>query len=180
MPRVASARRYAQAAFHIAVEQDEIESWLEDLTLLARALDNDEFAAFLDAPQVSISHKVEIIRDTLGDSVGPLALNLTSLLASRSVAHAMPRIVDEFQALVDAHRGIERAEVVSAVPLNDGQTRRIEELLQDITGKEVRLTSRVEPQVLGGLVARVGDRVIDGSTRTKLQVMRRELVEQRS
>ena len=178
MPKGASARRYAQAVFQIATEKDELEGWLGDLLVLARTLEDRDFAEFLDAPHVPLSQKIEVIRSALGDTVGPLALNLMSLLASRNIAQVMPGIVEQYQRLLDVHNGIERAEVVSAVPLDDAQRQQAAELLRDIVGKEIRLTSRVEPRILGGLVARVGDRVLDGSTATKLEAMRRELVEQ--
>ena len=177
MPTAASARRYAQAVFQIALDQDELDRWLEDMTLLSQALESRELAEFLDAPQVSVERKVGLIRETIGDTVAPLALNLLSLLASRSIAHLLTGVLDQYQRLLDAHRGIDQAEIVSAIPLDDQQRQRIIEVLKGITGNEVRLTSRVEPQILGGFVARVGDRVIDGSTRSKIGVMRRELVE---
>jgi F-type H+-transporting ATPase subunit delta len=180
MPKTVSARRYAQALFHLAIEREELELWLDDLSVLANSLRTRELAEFLDAPQVPLTQKVNLIRATLGASVAPLALNLLCLLASRGVAHLVPGIVDQYQRLLDAHRGIERAEVVSAVPLAEEQRRQVRDLLQALAGREVRLSSRVEPQILGGLVARVGDRVIDGSTRAKLREMRRELVERRS
>ena len=92
----------------------------------------------------------------------------------------MPGIGEQYQRLLDEHNGIERAEVVSAVPLNDAQRASVEELLKDMVGKEIRLTSRVDPQIIGGMVARVGDHLIDGSTATMLESMRRELIERRS
>jgi F-type H+-transporting ATPase subunit delta len=180
MPRSASARRYAQAAFQIANEKDELESWLDDLTVLAGAVQDGDFAAFLDAPQVSVDQKQAVIRGALSETVGPLPLNLISLLASRNLAGVLPEVVEQFQRLLDDHNGIERAEVVSAVPLDDGQRRSVEELLKRVVGKDVRLTSRVDPQIIGGMIARVGDHVIDGSTATRIESMRRELVERRA
>ncbi len=177
MPRAASARRYAQAVFQIALENDEFDRWLDDLSLLASAQANPEFAEFLDAPQITVAQKSELISSTLSGSVGPLALNLTALLASRGTVHLIPHVAEQFEQMLNAHRGIEHAEVISAVPLDDEQTRQVAQMLQGMVGKEVRLSTRVEPQILGGIVARVGDRVIDGSTRTKLQEMRRQLVE---
>lgn len=162
------------------MERNELDGWLDDLSVMARAVEGQEFSQFLDAPQVPVGHKASLIRGALGATVGPLALNLLALLASRGIAHLVPSIVDQYQRLLDSHRGIERAEVVSAVPLDDAQHHKVEELLKGIVGKEVRLSSRVEPQVLGGFVARVGDRVIDGSTRTRLREMRRDLVERLS
>ena len=177
MANPVSAIRYAQAAFQIAIGQDALDQWMDDLSLMAQALDSPEFADFLEAPQVPIGKKVEVIKSTLGGSVDRLAVNLISLLASRGIARIIPSIVAEYQRLLDSHRGIERAQVVTAVPLDDARRQRIAELLQDIVGKEVRMTSRVNPEIIGGLIARVGDRVIDGSTRTRLQAMRRELIQ---
>ena len=175
MARGASARRYAQAVFAIALEQGEPGRWLDDLALLSDAMANDDFANFLDAPQPTLSQKINLIEETLGDSVSRLALNLVSLLASRNSARLAPSITESYQEMLDEYNGIERAEIVSAVTLSDEQQQRIETMLKDIVGKEITATSRVEPHILSGFVARVGDKVIDGSTRTRLDDLRRQL-----
>ena len=176
MARGASARRYAQAVFAIALDQGEPDRWLDDLALLADAMANEEFATFVDAPQLTLSQKTDLISEALGDSVSGLARNLISLLASRNSARLLPSITESYQEMLDEHNGVERAEIVSAVALSDEQQARIEATLTGIVGKEITATSRVEPQILGGFVARVGDKVIDGSTRTRLDELRRELV----
>jgi F-type H+-transporting ATPase subunit delta len=79
---------------------------------------------------------------------------------------------------MDTHRGIERAELVSAVALSAEQQSKVEAMLKEMVGKDISLTVRVDPTILGGIVAKVGDRVIDGSTRSKLEGLRRELVQQ--
>ena len=180
MPRAPSPRRYAQAVFQIAVERDELDSWREDLEVLTAALEDNDFSTLLDAPQVHSELKLNAARETLSKAVGPLALNLLSILALRGLVHLVPGILDEFGRLLDAHHGIERAEVASAVQLDREQQSKVSKLLEGIVGNEVRLTSVLEPEVLGGLVARVGDRLIDGSTRSKLRGMHRSIVEQTS
>ena len=179
MPRPASARRYAQAVFQLAVEYDELENWLDDLTILADSVTNTQFLDFMSQPRVPTAAKLEVIRESLGDSVSRLALNLISLLATRDLAHILPEIADQYQELLDSHQGIERAEVVSAVPLTDAQHQRAVDLLEGMSGHEVRLSARVEPALIGGMIMRIGDRVVDGSTRSKLRAMRRELSERR-
>ena len=144
--------------------------------LCVGAAANEEFANFLDAPQLTLDQKIGLIAETLGDSVSDLARNLISLLASRNSARLLPSITESYQEMLDEHNGVERAEVISAVPLSDEQQQRIEAMLTGIVGRDISATSRVEPQILGGFVARVGDKVIDGSTRTKLEELRRELV----
>lgn len=178
MPKGASARRYAQAAFEIALEKDEFDAWHDDLGYLANALESDEFSEFLDAPQVTVSQKIALIDETVGGSISPLARNLLALLASRNSANLMSSVAEAYQEMLDVHRGIERAEVVSAVPLSDEQQSKVESMLKEMVGKDISLTVRVEPEILGGFVARVGDKLIDGSTRTKLEGLRRELIQQ--
>ena len=179
MPAGASARRYAQAVFQIAVESDELERWLDDLTQLADAITNEEFGQTLSAPRISMAQKESLIRESLGPTVGPLALNLICLLASRGQVNVLPGIADRFQEMLDVHQGVERAEVVSAVSLTDAQRDQVTQMLNDFSGRDVRLTTRVDPDILGGLVVRIGDRVMDGSARSRLQNMRRELAQRR-
>ena len=179
MPSGASTRRYAQAVLQLAVERDTLERWLEDLTQLADSITNEEFRRTLSAPRISMEQKESIIRESLGSSVDRLALNLMSLLTSRNLVHILPDIADSFQEMLDAHRGIERAEVVSAVPLSDEKQSEVSEMLARMSGKQVRVTTRTDPQIIGGMVIRVGDQVMDGSARGRLQSMRRELAERR-
>ena len=173
-----SPRRYAQAVFQLALERDELDTWVEDLRVLAVTLENRQFADLLDAPQVPAAHKLRAIGETLNDSVSPLAVNLVSILARRNLAHLVGGILEDYARLLDGHRGIERAQVASAVPLDDDQRAKIAELLEGIAGKKVQLSAIVEPQIIGGLIARVGDRVLDGSARARLADMRRNIVEQ--
>ena len=179
MPRPASARRYAQAVFQIAVENNDLERWLDDLTVLADSVSSSQFLDFVSQPRVPTATKLEVLRESLGDSINGLAMNLISLLATRNLVHILPEIADQYQDLMDGHQGIERAEVVSAVPLSDAQHRRAVDVLEGLSGREVRLSTRVDPALLGGIIMRIGDRVVDGSTRSKLQAMRRELSERR-
>ena len=179
MPRAASARRYAQAVFELALENRELEKWFDDLTLLSDSVSNQEFLDFLSQPRVTSEEKIRVVRDALGDSVGPLALNLMSLLATKNIAHILPGITDQYQELLDAQQGIERAEAVTAIPLDDDEQRRITEMLSAMSGRDVRLTTRVDAEILGGMIIRIGDRVMDGSTRSRLRAMRRELAERR-
>ena len=178
MPRYPSARRYAQAVFQIALEHDSLDVWVDDLQTLADLLDDKEVAAFLDAPQVPEARKLETIQQLLGDSVGTLPANLLRLLATKNMTLLIPAILEQFTAMVDSHRGIEWADVTTAVPLDDAQQNEVSRLLSGIVGSEVSLRTYVEPELIGGIVARLNDRVIDGSVRSKLRNMHRQVVEQ--
>jgi len=175
MPRRASARRFAQAAFQIALERDALDDWAGDLGAMSAALSDPDLLGLLDAPHARMSRKTDAITAVLGDTVDPLAANLLGLLASKNLAHLTSGVADEYVALLDAQRGVERADVVTAVELNDAQAARVKEVLRRVVGGDVEISSTVEPAIIGGMVARVGDRVIDGSTRSKLEELRRQV-----
>ena len=178
MPRYPSARRYAQAVFQIALEHDGLDLWVDDLQTLADLLDDREVAQFLDAPQVPDARKLETIEQLFGDSVGPLSANLLGLLATKNMTLLVPGILEQFTVMVDRHRGIEWADVTTAVPLDDARRDEVAQLLSGIVGSEVSLRTYVEPELIGGMIARLNDRVIDGSIRSKLKNMHRQVVEQ--
>jgi len=178
MARAASSRRYAQAVFQIALERDALEVWTGDLKVLATWLENRELAGLLNAPQIPAAAKVQTIDDLLGDSVDQLAKNLLAVLATRNLAYLLSAVADEFSRLVDEQSGIIRGEVVSAILLNDDQSDSIAQVLSDLVGSPVRLLRSIDTGIIGGIVARVGDRVIDGSVLTKLREMRRSVAKE--
>ena len=171
-----SARRYAQALFLIAEENGDQDQWLADLEVLASSSRNPDFIAFIDSPKIENVKKIEVIKEAFSKSISDLALNLVSLLATRNYVASLSSIADAFQELVDSAKGVERAEIVSAVKLTDGQEKDVVDKLTQMVGKELSVTTYVDESILGGYLARVGDRLLDGSVKTQLEDMRRELI----
>lgn len=174
MARKPTARRYAQAAFALALEGGAVDQWTRDFGRLVEAVDHADFAAFLESPQVPEAVKHHGVQTVLRGT-SELARNLLSVLVMHRQVRLTREVREQFQRLVDDHQGIARAEVVTAVPLEGGQRARVAEELGRIIRKRVVSTERVDPAILGGLVARVGDRLIDGSSRTRLESMREAL-----
>ena len=177
MARVVSARRYAQAVLQIATERNEVEQWLADLRVLASETRSEEFVVFADSPKVPTADKVKVMEEAFGESISQLALNLTYLLASRNAITSLPDIADAFEDFVDRDKGIERAEITSSLPLDQDMLDDISGVLRHKIGKELVVSTKVDPSILGGFVAKVGDRVIDGSVRTQFENMRRHLAQ---
>ena len=171
-----SARRYAQALFLIAEENGDQDQWLADLEVLASSSRNPDFIAFIDSPKIENVKKIEVLKEAFSKSISDLALNLVSLLATRNYVASLSSIADAFQELVDSEKGVERAEIVSAVKLTDGQEKDVVDKLTQMVGKELSVTTYVDESILGGYLARVGDRLLDGSVKTQLEDMRRELI----
>ena len=176
MPAEASAKRYAQAIFQIALEGNTLDQWVDGLSFIETSLNNLQFLDLLDAPQIPASEKITIAKNTLGKNVDPLAVNLVSLLSTRNMVSLIPTISKEYVALLDIHRGIERALVTTAVKINTDHLTKITKVLEKISGHQIQVSSAVDPGILGGLIAQIGDRIVDGSARRKLQTMRNDIV----
>ena len=174
MLRDPAAKRYAQAAFELARDRDELEVWERDLRALAEALASPQALAFVASRRVSAAANEAFLRRAV-EEPAPLVWNLVRLLAAKGRLALLPQIAEQFQALLDEHRGIAHAQVMTAVPMSEEERQALARRLSELTGKQVSLEVQEDAEILGGLVARIGDRLIDGSTRSKLRALKRRL-----
>lgn len=174
MIRQAVARRYAEAAFLIARDREEFDRWSEDLRSLAEAVSEPDVARLLESARLPQDEKERLLQ-AFRDDVAPLVWNLVRLLLRKQRVTLLPQIADEFDALVDEARGVVKAQVTTAVPLSEPERQHVANRLSQITGKQVVVQEGVDPRILGGLVARIGDRLIDGSTRSRLVALKKRL-----
>jgi F-type H+-transporting ATPase subunit delta len=175
MPKKAYGRRYAQAIFELALEKNELDRWQSDLQQIGQAVTEGDFLAALESPKIPFQKKSELLSQRL-TGLNPLALNLVYLLVVRSGVGMVADIAAEYQRLLNGYRGIEQAEVITAVPLDESDVKKLTERLADVVGKEVVVKAEVDPEILGGIIARIGGKLLDGSTRSKLLALKRELV----
>lgn len=173
MANVAAAKRYAQAAFDIARDRGEIGRWREELRDVALVLAESELAPVLADPKVPQEQKFRALERVL--DVSPLVMNLAKLLVHKGRSQDARAVADAFNRLADAYEGIAHAEVTTAVELSPERLAAIAQQLGQQFGKTVIATNRVDPSIIGGAVIKVGDRLIDGSVRTRLRMLRREL-----
>jgi F-type H+-transporting ATPase subunit delta len=174
MARRYSARRYARAVFEIALEKQRLNEWQSGLGKMARLARDESVASYLESPDIRFEDKAELLSKELGD-IEPLVLNLVYLLITRGRFGMLSDIVDEYQRLLDEYNNIERAEATTAVPLDEDDKQRLAKRLGDVIGKEVTLEDKVDPDLIGGVVVRVAGKLLDGSTRGKLEALKREL-----
>jgi F-type H+-transporting ATPase subunit delta len=172
----ATARRYAQAVFELAVERNALDRWLADLRTLEEYFGNRQLAFILSEPNVQFGRKEQIVRDLLATKVQGDVLGLALLLVERGFVSLAPRIRFEFERLYDEHLGQAHAEVTTATPLDAETRERLRRDLAEITGKRILLHENVDPSILGGAVARVGDTLIDGSVRRRLALLRQQIL----
>ena len=171
-----SSRRFAQAVFQIASENNSIDQWLGDLEVLASATRNPEFIQFVNSPRVESDKKIQVIKESFANSISELAVNLACLLSARNSVGLLQNIADDFQSFVDLNKGVERADVTTAVELSELQKKDLTDKLKEIVGKDISIETHIDESVIGGFVARVGDLLVDGSIKTKLSNMERELI----
>lgn len=176
MPRIGSGKRYAQAAFELALERNELEKWQKALEKILEISTDEEFMALLEDPRLPFETKKELLLKRLGE-IHPLAINLTLLLVHKGMLRLIGDIYHQYLTLLDAHCGVERAKVISAIPLGDEERESIAMGLGKMIERKVVIDHRVDPSILGGFVARVGDMLIDGSVRQRLESLKKSLVE---
>lgn len=177
MLKGATARRYAQAVFEIGVEQGTVDRWRDDVRTLAEYYGDRHLSFVLREPKILFTRKEQIVRDLLGTKVQPGALNLALLLVERGLVEIAPAISTQFEKLYNDYRGQAVAQVTTAIPLDETLRGQIAGDLQRITGRRIILQERVDPSILGGVVARVGDTLIDGSLRRRFALLREQIVQ---
>jgi F-type H+-transporting ATPase subunit delta len=148
----------------------------DELFRVARTLEtNDELRTTLTDQQLPVSRRQQIVEDLLGGKARPVTTNIVSMLVGNGRVRELPGIVDAMIELSASRADKEVAEVHSAVSLTDDQVARLAEALFKATGKRVEVRVVIDQSVKGGLVARVGDTVIDGSVRRRLEQLRNAL-----
>jgi len=172
------ARRYAKALVLLGGDDGNLERIGREVRVLASALRrSDELSQTLANPVFPRSDRERVLRALL-DRIGATqtVVNFTRLLLDRERVNVLPDISRELDAMIDARAGRVAAKVTSAAPLDEAQKQRLMKTLESLSGKKVDMSVELDPALLGGLVAQVGDVVYDGSLRTQLERIRHDLV----
>lgn len=169
------ARRYAEAVFDLASDAGTEDAWLRSLQTLASAAEDDETRAFFENPAVSDQQKDRALESILTGVERDEVQNLARILIRRQRFRQLPGIVEAFEEMMLQARGIAIADVTTAVPLNAREQQYVSDQLARIVGSEVEVRAHVDDSIVGGIVARVGDQLIDGSVRTQLRELRSTL-----
>lgn len=173
MADLQAAKRYAQAAFQIAVANGTVSTWRAELDDVAQVLAESTVASVLADGRLPVESRQAMVERTL--AVSPMVMNLAKLLVAKGRSGEARAVAQAFGRMADEAEGIAHAQVTTAVQLGAEQLSAIESQLSTSLGMTVRAVSTVDPAILGGLVVRVGDRLVDGSVRTRLKRLRREL-----
>jgi F-type H+-transporting ATPase subunit delta len=172
----AIARRYAEAIFDIAVKQNTLDRTLDDVQEIAKLFAIRKLAYLLREPNIPWKRKEAVLRQGLESRVLPTSLNLALLVVQRGLVDIMPNIARELNQLVLDYKNEAIAQVTTATPLDAKLKDRVKQALERMTGRTIIMETRVQPAILGGIVARVGDKLIDGSVERRLKILQQELL----
>lgn len=174
-PRDPAAKRYADAVFAIAADAGSADRWADDLDDLVALFANADAAAFFVSTRVAQADKERVIDQAMADAAAE-GRNLAKLLVRKRRTRLADQIRDAFRARLNIERGVAEAVVTTAVPLSDDARAAVEAAVRGYTNAAtVELTETVDTAILGGAVVRIGDRIIDGSVRTRLNSLRRSV-----
>jgi F-type H+-transporting ATPase subunit delta len=167
---------YANAMLEVARAEGRLEEVEDEVFRFARAFESsDELRMALSDASLPAERRVAVVEDLLGAKALRVSVALVVLVVAAGRAGELPEIVDRFVELAAAEHRRAVAEVRSAMALTPDQTERLREALNRATGKDVELKVVIDPSVLGGVVARVGDIVIDGSVRRRLEQLKEQI-----
>ena len=173
----ATARRYARALLDVAVEKGVAEPLRAELAQMVAAISShDALRSLLANPALSAERKRKLVAAVAGQArVSELLTRLLTIMGERDRLDLLPMVASSYTKMWNAHRGVVAAEAVSAVPLDETQTRAVSAALGTATGRQIDLQARVDPRLLGGMLVKMEGRTYDGSVRARLVALRRTL-----
>jgi F-type H+-transporting ATPase subunit delta len=176
MPSRNIPRKYAEALFLLAEKTDEPEAILNDMESLVELLRQmPTLLSFLESPDIAHKEKSKFLEDSLRERVKETTWLFLTLLLKRKRMTLLPEILSEYVSIDEEKKGIQRAQVVSAVALEEDERELLSSTLRRITGKEVVTEARVDPTIVGGVIVYLNGRVIDGSMRNRLEELKDQL-----
>ncbi|GAW93834.1 F0F1 ATP synthase subunit delta [Calderihabitans maritimus] len=174
----AVARRYAQALFSVAREKDLLEDLGNELRLIIDTIHaNEKLLKIFQHQRISSTDKKELFIELFKERVSQTALNFLQLLFDKQRERFLEQIYEEYMAMANEARNIFEAEVRSAVELSAEDVKVLEDKLSRMTGKRVKVKTQVDPNLIGGVVVKLGDRILDGSVANRLKMLEEKLKE---
>lgn len=176
MLRGAVAGRYAEALYEIAVKENLVDGLEKELQTVVGVINQSEqLKKILFHPRITAADKKEVLASLLKDHVSEITMNFIGFVVDRQREMYIEDITEYFVGLANKARNITDVKVTSAVEMTKEEKKALASAMAKCTGKRVKLTFNVDPGLLGGVVVRVGDKVIDGSVRARLQTLREHL-----
>lgn len=172
------SKTYGEALFELAMEQDALDAYLEQTTIIRQVIEeNPDFSKLMNHPKIDKDEKLEVIKNVFEGKVDNELVGFLRLILIKDRYDELMEILSYFIDLVKEEKGIGVAYVTSATPLTEAQKKQVEEKLLATTDyKEMEITYAVEEKLIAGLTIRIGDKVVDSSVATKLEQLKKQLM----
>lgn len=172
------AKSYAETLFELAARQDALTQYGEAMETVARLLDEDRnFRTFLETPRIDDADKKAVVRKAFSDALPKHVVNFVLVTIDKRRQKLLRSITQQYHALLDAHLGREHVQVTVARPMDDAGRDMVAQKLSAALGTQAIPHIRVDPDIVGGLIVRTGNTIYDGSVRSRLDGMRRRLLQ---
>jgi len=170
------AERYSRSIFELAEERNQRDIVFQELLTVHQAMENrPELLSLLESPRITRDEKRSLIEGILGPNSSSLSKDFLNLLVDKNRTELFPFIVEKLQDVIRQKQGIQEAFVITARELHSSIVQLLEKTLEKVTRKKILIQSSVDPALLGGMQIRMGNRLIDGSVRTKLNTLETQL-----
>ncbi len=166
------SKTYSEAIFDYAIEEGRLDDIQQEFNFVVKAFTEfPDFYNIIKTPKINIEEKKMVLEETFKDSISQTLLNFLKIIIDKNRGTDILDIKRDFDLRVDAHNGVITATVESVIPLTEEQLESLANNLYQRTGKKVKISTALNPKLLGGVVVKMGDQIIDGSVRFKLDGM---------
>jgi len=171
------ADRYALAFMDLAQRQDMFDKFDADLALVKETVDaNKDLKDFLEHPLIQASDKKDVIDKIFREHVSVYTLNLIKLLIDKNRLHILALLADHYKALLNKKRNISTAQIITAIEIDEETKNRVKEKLQKVFSMTIEVETQIDKEIIAGMIVKVGDKIIDGSIKTKFENMKKQVI----
>jgi|SRR5690554_445547 len=168
------AKRYAKSLLDFALDRNELEAVAADMELIATTCDrNKDLQVMLKSPIIKPEKKLAVIQKIFSGEIGTVSLNFLTVIAGKKRETILPEIARAFGTVYREHLGIISADIISAIPLTDNERKKAIEVIKGL-GKKVELNEKIDQNIIGGFIIRVGDKQYDASVANRIHAIKRD------
>lgn len=172
------AIRYAKSLLDLAVERDALQGAEEDMTTVAKAIGgNRDLRLLLQSPIIHSDKKIEILKEIFGDHLGPVSSNFIEIITQKGRESLLESIANAFVIMAKERNNIYQAEVITARPMGDETRQKLMVIVQQLQKGDIELAEKVDPEIIGGFVLRIGDQMVDTSVLTQFRALKKEFAD---
>ncbi len=169
--------RYAKAFFELGIEKNKIDIFKQDLEVIGQALQIKEFVQVIYSPIIMPSEKKAVINSIFTNKIDPLSISFLNLLIENQRETFLPIIIKNYLKLYREYHGIKEVEITSAIEIDKEETEKIKAIISKTLNSQIELTKQTKPEILGGIIIRIEDKMLDMSVSTQLKNIKKQLLQ---